>query len=315
MAISELYTSVCHISTLEAAWQRVEDNHGCRGCDGITIEDFSKNQELHLKELSHDMHSQCYHPFPLMRFAVPKRNKDGVRYLSVPTVRDRIAQTAAFLATRAIFEAEFEEVSHGYREGRGVRTAVNEIGKWRDRGYRYAVDADIDDFFDTIPHDLLFRKLEKLFQNQDILALMKKWIVAKVYDGKRIWNIKKGIPQGSVISPMLANLFLDELDETLISFGKKLVRYADDFLILSKTRSEAEEDIEMTDMILEDMKLDLNLMKTKVVSFDTGFKFLGAIFLYDDVYMPLLKKHEDNWEPSLPPPLTLKRYIELEGLV
>lgn len=311
MEKNDIFNVLCCKDTLRSAWQRVLENKGCRGCDGITIEDFSKSLDNNLKELSEDLVSHRYHPFPLMRFSVPKRNKDGMRFLSVPAVRDRVAQTAAFLTTRDIFEAEFEKVSHAYRNGRSVRTAILEIEKWRNKGFRYAVDADIDDFFDNVPHDLLLKKLDKLFNHNCLQDLFRKWIIVQVYDGNRIWTLDKGIPQGSVISPMLANLFLDELDETLLDWGKKLIRYADDFLILSKSKIEAEEDIELTDMILKDLKLDLNPLKTKIVSFDSGFKFLGAIFLYDNVYLPFHRKKEKKWTPELPPPLTLKRYLEL----
>ncbi len=305
--------NIANFNTLNLAFLRVHENHGCRGSDGVTVAQFANDKEALLQQLSDDLISQSYHPFPLMRFAIPKRSGKGERFLSVPTVRDRVAQAAAFLVTRDLFEAEFEEISHAYREGRGVKTAVEEISKWRDEGYRFAVDADIDDYFDTVPHDLLVQKLEKILPEPEVIRLFLKWIKAEIYDGTRIWTLEKGIPQGSVVSPMMANLFLDELDETLMSFGKKLVRYADDFLILSKTEAEAEENIELTDMLLEDMQLDLNPLKTKVVSFDRGFKFLGAIFMSDGVYLPLKKKREKSQPPKLPPPLTLKRYLELKN--
>lgn len=311
--MNDLIKGIASIENLNAAWQRVYENQGCRGSDGITIERFGLSLEQNLSSLSHALLSRRYHPYPLLRFAIPKRKAKGVRFLSVPTVRDRVAQSAAFLATREIFEAEFEDVSHAYREGRGVLTAVAEIKKWRDKGYRYAVDADIDAYFDSVPHDLLLQKLGKLLPDPATLRLFEKWIKAEIYDGARIWTLEQGIPQGSVVSPVLANLFLDELDETLLSFGKKIVRFADDFLILSKKEVEAQEDIELTDMILDDMKLDLNPLKTKIVSFDRGFKFLGAVFLYDDVYLPFPEKRPEPPPPKLPPPLSLMRYLELRN--
>ena len=305
---------ISSINTLRLAFTRVAENGGCRGSDGVTIARFARNTERSLRQLRDDLQSGRYHPFPLMRFAVPKRKAAGVRYLSVPTMRDRVAQAAAYLATKDIFEKEFEDLSHAYREGRSVLTAIQNIKKWRDAGYRYAVDADIDDYFDNVPHDLLMEKLRRLIPDAEVLRLFRKWIKAEIYDGEKIWTLEKGIPQGSVVSPVLANLFLDELDEVLISFGKKLVRYADDFLVLSKTVEEAQENIELTDMILDDLHLQLNPVKTKIVTFDQGFKFLGAIFLYDDVYLSLPKKRKKTSSVKLPPPLTLKRYLELKNV-
>ncbi|MCA9735353.1 MAG: RNA-directed DNA polymerase [Deferribacteres bacterium] len=311
----ELFSTICDFNTLLAAWERVRANGGCRGSDGISIASFSFDYETKLRDLSNSISSGAYHPFPLLRFPIPKNNRPGERFLSVPTVRDRLAQTAVFLATRDIFEAEFENLSHAYRPGRGVRTAVYDIKEWRDKGYRFAVDADISAYFDNVPHDLLLQKLDALFPQQpQILRLFKKWIRAEIYDGTKIWRLEKGIPQGSVVSPLLANLFLDELDETLMGFKLKLVRYADDFLILAKSQEKAEEAIELTDMLLDDMHLELNPLKTKIVSFDHGFKFLGAIFLQDGVYLSFPeKKKKKNERPNLPAKLDLRRYLEYKN--
>ncbi len=309
--MSTLFKKITHYPTLEAAFARVQENAGCRGSDGVSITRFAYHLERNLRDLSNSLHRQTYQPFPLMRFPIPKRS-GGQRFLSVPTVRDRIAQTAAFLTTREIFEAEFETMSHGYRAGRGVGTAIQQIKKWRDQGYRHAVDADIDSYFDNVPHDLLLKKLGKLLPDEpQILSLFQKWIAVEVYDGQRIWRLQKGIPQGSVTSPALANLFLDTLDETLMGLGLKLVRYADDFLVLTKSEKEADDAYELTDMVLEDLQLDLNPLKTKIVSFDSGFKFLGAIFLYDTIYLPYHEKRKRNQAPKLPRPLTLRSYLEM----
>lgn len=311
--MSTIIDQIANHNTLKSAFTRVKQNEGCRGSDGVTIERFEAYRDRNIRGLNYDLIEQLYHPYPLMRLNIPKRRGKGLRHLSVPTVRDRVAQSAVFLAMRDRFEQEFEDISHAYREGRGVLTAIAEIKKWRDKGYRFAVDADIDSYFDNVPHDLLIKKMEKIIDEPEILRLFHKWIKAEIYDGTRIWMLDKGIPQGSVVSPMLANLFLDELDEMLMSFGKKLVRYADDFLILSKTEEEAQENIDLTDMILDDMQLELDPVKTEIVSFDQGFKFLGAIFLYDGIYLPQPEKRKEAPPPKFPPPLTLKRYLELRN--
>jgi retron-type reverse transcriptase len=332
--MSNLIKKLTTIPNLEAAWQRVLANGGCRGSDGINLQRFGFDLIDHLRDLSHSLEHGYYHPYPLLRFPIPKNRSSvgpfagspvnqptgqpanrptGQRFLSVPTVRDRVAQTAAFLVTKEIFEAEFEDVSHAYREGRGVRTAVYDIKEWRDKGYRFAVDADITAYFDNVPHDPLLARLEKLIPDPAMLRLFEKWVKVEVYDGTKIWTLDKGIPQGSVVSPALANLFLDALDETLMSFGMKLVRFADDFLILAKSEKEAEDAIEITDMLLDDMQIDLNPLKTKIVSFDKGFKFLGAIFLGDGIFLPFPQKREQGPPPKLPPALTLRRYLELKN--
>jgi len=336
--MKNLMQELTQIQNLEAAFGRVQLNAGCRGSDGITVPHFAANLPANLRDLSHGLATGEYHPYPLMRFPIPKNSKEqkenskqqkansdnlpfascslpfaSHRFLSVPTVRDRTAQTAAFLVTREIFEAEFEDVSHAYRQGRGVKTAVWDIKEWRDKGYRFAVDADITSYFDNVPHDILLAKLQKLIPDPALLRLFEKWIRAEIYNGEKIWTLDQGIPQGSVVSPPLANLLLDELDETLMGFKMKLVRYADDFLILTKTEKAAEDAIELTDMMLEDLQLDLNPLKTKIVSFDKGFKFLGAIFLYDGIFTPFPQKRVKGEPPRLPEALTLKRYLELKN--
>ncbi|MGH9363603.1 MAG: reverse transcriptase domain-containing protein, partial [Thermoanaerobaculia bacterium] len=145
-----------------------------------------------------------------------------------------------------------------------------------------------------------------------VLELLSLWVRAEVYDGRRVYRMRQGIPQGAVISPMLANLFLDELDENLALFGQKVVRYADDFLVLCKNPSAAVEALELTDYLLEELELELNRDKTAITSFDQGFKFLGALFVKDTVYLPLdPRKPQESPPPWLPPPLDLLGYLEL----
>lgn len=296
--------------TLYAAFGRVHENGGCRGCDGETVREFSDFLERRLDGIQSSLLERRYRPLPLMRFPVPKR-QGGKRWLSVPTVRDRVVQSAVYLVVGDTFEAEFEDTSHGYRPKRSVRTAAAQIRELRDEGFRWVVDADIDDFFDTIPHDELVERLERLGLEPYLQSLLEGWIRTEVYDGRRIWRLSRGIPQGSVVSPMLANLFLDDLDEQLADLGLRSVRYADDFLLLSRTEPEAEEALELTDLALEDLGLDLNRDKTALTSFDGGFRFLGLVFLGDEILKPLTTGKRQNSSPSLPSPLTLERYVEL----
>lgn len=297
--------------TLYQAFERVRDNGGCRGCDGITLGRFTAELEWQLDAIQSSLMARRYHPLPLLRFSVPKP-RGGVRHLSVPTVRDRVVQSAAYLVTQGTFEAEFEDMSFAYRPGRSVRDAIARIKELRDAGYRWVVDADVDAFFDNIPHTPLLARLERLPLDPYLRRLFELWVRAEVYDGRRLYRLDRGVPQGSVTSPALANLFLDQLDENLAHFGQVAVRYGDDFCVLCKDPSETAEALEITDLLLEELELDLNREKTAVTSFDQGFKFLGAIFVGDDIFLPFDRPKKRRGEPALPPPLDLLTYLELK---
>lgn len=296
--------------TLYAAFDRVRDNAGCRGADGVSVGDFAANLERELDSLQDRLLRRVYQPYPLLRFEIPK-GETKVRALCVPAVRDRVLQTAVYLVTRPVFEAEFETCSYAYREGRSVRDAVLRIDQLRRQGFRWLVDADIDSFFDNIAHDRLLAQLARLPLDPYVRTLFERWVRVEIYDGRRVYPLQRGIPQGSVVSPMLANLFLDELDENLALFGQTLVRYADDFVILCKSADQATEARELTDYLLEELDLRLNQEKTRTTSFDQGFKFLGALFLGDSILLPF-DRHKPEWtSPKLPPPLDLLTYLEL----
>lgn len=302
-----MFAEIVDPANLETAWQRVRENQGCAGVDRVTIEDFESGLLYELPRLQRELTDGSYRPLPLLRILVDKGNGE-TRALCIPTVRDRVAQAAALHHIEPILEAQFEDCSFAYRKGRSVRQAVHQIKALYDRGYRWVVDADIDAFFDSIDHDLMRSKIHHFILNKGIQDLLGLWIHAEVWDGEAVTVLERGIPQGSVISPILANLFLDDLDEELLRRGLKLVRYADDFVILSKDRAQAEEALEVTDKLLELLRLDLDNEKTAIVHFDHGFKYLGVIFVRSLIMVPFEKASRERKVVYVPPPLDLMAY-------
>ena len=270
-------------ATLFAAWGKVRANSGCAGVDGQTIADFEADLLVNLTRLREEVLEGRYRPLPLLRVEIPKP-AGGTRALSIPSVRDRVLQTAVATAMTPIFEAEFEQCSFAYRPGRSVAKAVARIISLRDRGYRWVVDADINDFFDEINHSLLMREVKALVNDADILHLIKSWIEAESIDSSGHRHTARGIPQGSPISPLLANLYLDHFDEEFLKRGIRLVRYADDFIVLCKSRKSAEKALELTEDVLRALELELDDAKTRIVDFNQGFRFLGVQFIRSLVF-------------------------------
>jgi len=303
-----MLSQVVDLPNLYAAFVRVQASRGMAGVDGVTLARFRENLELNLVRLAGELVTGAYEPLPLLRFLVAKT--DGTpRALVVPAVRDRIAQAAVLNVIEPLFEAHFEDVSFAYRKGRSVKQAAWRLKELRDRGYRYLVDADIDDFFNQINHDLLFHKISQVVSDRALLRLLRMWVKAEIYDGKGVFPLKKGIPQGSVISPLLANLFLDELDEALLARGYQVVRYADDFVILTKTRPEAEAALEFTEEVLDRLGLKLDDDDTTISAFQQGFKFLGLIFLKDSILVPFDRPPKKKKVLYMPPPFDLEAYL------
>lgn len=277
----------------------------------MTVGGFRDRLEWELDSIEGSLIERRYHPLPLLSFPVPKASGAGERRLAVPTVRDRVVQSAVYLVTRERFEDEFEDCSYAYRRGRSVRQAIDRIRELRDQGYHWVVDADIRGFFDRIPHAPLPERVAELGFDRYVEHLFGLWVRAEVYDGVSVVPLESGIPQGSVVSPMLANLYLDRLDEELAAAGLVVVRYADDFVLLCREESETGAALEVTDRLLEELALDLHREKTEVRSFEQGFKFLGALFVGDSVFVPLERAKERDFTPKLPSPLDLRRYLEL----
>ena len=206
-----MFAEILKPEILESAWRRVRENQGCAGVDGERLEDFESGLAFELKFLGQELARGTYRPLPLLRILVEKREREA-RALCVPTVRDRVAQAAVLAVIEPILEAQFEECSFAYRKGRSVRQAVYRIKELRDQGYQWVVDSDIDGFFDSVDHELLRLKIEHYIFSKGIRDLLELWVRAEVWDGEAVTRLSRGIPQGSVVSPILANLFLDDLD-------------------------------------------------------------------------------------------------------
>jgi group II intron reverse transcriptase/maturase len=306
--MSSLLPQLTTLSNLHAAFLRVEASQGRAGVDGVSLGEFRHNLDLNLAVLSDDLFSGRYFPLPLLRLLVAKAD-GSPRPLSIPTVRDRVAQAAVLNNIEPLFEAQFEEVSFGYRKGRSVKHAALRIRELHQQGHRFIVEADLDAFFDSIDHGLLLAKVANLVTDPAVLKLIRLWVQAEIYDGEKIYVLEKGIPQGAVISPLLANLFLDELDEALLHRGYQLVRYADDFVILAQTRPQAEAALELTEEILGRLHLALDTEDTTITDFDKGFEYLGLIFLKDSIFAPFDRPRREKKVLYFPPPFDLPGYL------
>jgi RNA-directed DNA polymerase len=266
--------------TLAAAWTKVRANKGAAGVDGQSIERFEARAGLYLAELSTALREGSYHPQAVKRVDIPKG--DGkTRPLGIPTVKDRIVQQAVRLVIEPIFEAGFRDESYGFRPGRGCHDALREVDRLIKEGYAYVVDADLAGYFDSIPHDRLMARVEAKVSDGRVLDLIRGWLKADILKGLEQWTPTEGSPQGAVISPLLANIYLDPLDAFIAGRGYRMARYADDFVILCRTREEAEAALDDVRAWVTMNGLALHPQKTHVGDCrqpGQGFEFLGYRF-------------------------------------
>lgn len=266
--------------TLALAWARVRANKGAAGVDGQSIERFAAQAELYLSELSSALRDGTYQPQAVRRVEIPKG--DGkMRPLGIPAVKDRIVQQAVRLVIEPIFEATFCAGSYGFRPGRGCRDALREVDGLLKQGHTHVVDADLRCYFDTIPHAQLMARIEEKVSDGRILDLIEGWLKADILKGLERWTPTQGTPQGAVISPLLANIYLDPLDRLMAGHGYHMVRYADDFVILTGSQEEAEAALGLVRDWAAQAGLMLHPSKTHVGDCrqpGQGFEFLGYRF-------------------------------------
>ena len=275
-----LIDKVYRPATLRSAWQQVLVNRGAAGVDRVSVERFAGNLDRYLSELGQELESGRYRPLPVRRVEIEKA--DGkLRPLGIPTVRDRVAQAAVKRVIEPIFEQMFVPTSFGFRPGRGCKDALRVVDGLLQAGYTHVVDADLKGYFDSIPHDRLKQRLAAHISDGRLLALLDGWIEQDVVQELKRWKPTSGTPQGAVISPLLANLYLHGLDVKLAELGLSMVRYADDFVILCQSAAEAAHALEVVRAWVAAEGLQLHPDKTHVGDCriaGQGFEFLGYRF-------------------------------------
>lgn len=266
--------------TLAAAFTGVKANDGAPGVDHVTVSMYDARLAANLAQLSEDLRTGRYRPQPIRRVWIPKPGSSEGRPLGIPTVRDRIVQAAVRLVLEPIFERDFAAHSYGFRPNRGCRDALARVDTLLRTGYRYVVDADLKGYFDSIPHEALLTRVRTKVTDGRVLALLDGFLHQCVLDELTNWTPDAGTPQGAVISPLLANLYLDPLDHVMADTGFAMVRYADDFVVLCRTAEEAAAALARVTRWTQDAGLQLHPEKTRLVDVRQpgGFDFLGYHF-------------------------------------
>jgi RNA-directed DNA polymerase len=275
-----LIDKVYRKQTLKAAWQKVKDNGGAAGIDGQSVERFEAGAEVYLEELEHALRTGAYRPQPIRRVEIPKGG-GKMRPLGIPVVKDRIVQTALKLVIEPIFEREFEESSYGFRPGRGCKDALREVDELIKEGYTHVVDADLDSYFDSIPKEPLMGEVSERISDGAVLELIRAFLNQDIIQGMKRWTPVGGTPQGAVISPLLANIYLHPLDRHMREKGYRMVRYADDFVVLCRSAEQAQAALGEVRAWVEQNGLRLNADKTHMGDCrqaGQGFEFLGYRF-------------------------------------
>ena len=275
-----LMDKVVRPTTLAAAWQKVARNQGAAGVDGQSIERFAAQAERYLQELQHSLETGSYRPHPVKRVEIPKG--DGrTRPLGIPTVKDRIVQTALKMVIEPIFETQFRPGSYGFRPGRSCKDALREVDRLLKSGLTWVVDADLQGYFDSIPHDRLVTRVQGSVSDGAVLSLIESFLQQDIMKDMARWRPTTGTPQGAVISPLLANLYLHPLDLLMEQSGRQMVRYADDFVILCRSEAEALAALRQVEAWVAANGLTLHPDKTRVGDSSQpgqGFDFLGYRF-------------------------------------
>jgi len=273
-----LIDKVYNPKNLWSAWCRTARSAGSPGVDGITTAQFERDAEANVTHLSERLAAGTYQPKPIRRTHIPK--PDGTqRPLGIPTVADRVVQGAVRQVIEPVFEKQFATHSYGFRPGKGCKDALRRVDQLLKDGFVYVVDADLKSYFDTIPHDRLMTEVGKSVSDGRVLKLIEAFLKANIMEGLAQWTPAAGAPQGAVLSPLLSNIYLNPLDHLMASAGVEMVRYADDVVILCKSKEQAEAALETVRQWTASAGLTLHPDKTRIADVRTeAFEFLGYRF-------------------------------------
>lgn len=274
-----LFDKVFAERNLWTAVQQVAQNNGAPGVDHVTVTEFVRQMPENLWQLSDALKDGTYQPQAIRRVHIPKPGTNETRPLGIPTARDRIVQAAIVNVIEPIFERDFAEHSYGFRPGRGCKDALRRVDQLLKQGFTHVVDVDLKGYFDSIPHDRLMSRLQTKIADGRVLSLIQAFLQAGILDGQEEWTPTAGAPQGAVLSPLLSNVYLDPLDHLMADQGFEMVRYADDFVILCRSREAAERALALVQQWVTDNGLTLHPTKTRVVDSQVeSFTFLGYEF-------------------------------------
>jgi RNA-directed DNA polymerase len=267
--------------SLEVSWHKVKANGGSAGSDHQSVQGFEEQLEGNLKQLHEELRAGSYRPRPIRRQYIEKAGSREKRALGIPAVRDRVVQGALRLAIEPIFERRFAPCSYGFRPGRSCKDALREAQRLLDSGHSWVVDADLKAYFDSIPHEQLMQEVGRHIADSRVLELIEAFLKQGILEPLGQWQPEAGTPQGAVISPLLANLYLHPVDEAMGQAGFAMVRYADDLVILCRSQRQAQAALAQLERLVAERGLRLHPEKTRVVDTqqaDSSFEFLGYRF-------------------------------------
>jgi len=289
-----LIDKVYSMENLQASARAVIRNKGSAGADHQTVEMFATRISANLLSLQRKIKDDTWKPGKIRRVWIPKPGRGRkMRPLGIPTIRDRVVQTALRNVIEPIFENEFAEHSYGFRPGRGCKDALRRVDQLLKAGYGWVVDADIAGYFDSISHDKLMLMIEEKIADGRVLKLVRQYLEQEIMETAGSWTPERGTPQGAIISPLLSNIFLDPLDKLMAKRGYEMVRYADDFVVLCKSEEEAQKALREIAEWINTRELSLHPDKTGIIdtSRPGGFNFLGYYF-YNNKRRPSRKSRD-----------------------